>query len=136
VEEFGVHPRGGEDLHRAPVEAVAVDAARCNPGRFVAGIDLLCVSLGIRDSSLQPVAILTRRRQSRWAESRGFRLVSFSTVPFYEGPRAWRRNRYKFDYRVVVEAQSGVRREGWLLEDRPFLDLGRPKYEVQWDDVS
>jgi hypothetical protein len=80
--------------------------------------------------------ILTRRRLSRWAESRGFRLVSFSTVPFYEGPRAWRRNRYKFDYRVVVETQSGVRREGWLLEDWPFLELGSPKYEVQWDDVS
>ena len=118
--------------HRAfALVTVAIDSARCNPARFVAGIDLLCISLGIRDSSLQPV-----RRLSRWAESRGFRLVSFSTVPFYDGPRAWRRSRYKFDCRVVVETQSGVRREGWLLEDWPFLDLGRPTYEVRWDDVS
>jgi hypothetical protein len=80
--------------------------------------------------------ILTRRRLLRWAESRGFRLVSFSTVPLYEGPRAWRRNIYQFDYRVVVETQSGVRREGWLLEEWPFLNLGHPTYEVQWDDVS
>src|SRR5262245_37861229 len=56
IVEFGLSPRGGEDLYRAPVEAVAIDAARCNPGRVVAGIDLLCVSPGIRDSSLQPVA--------------------------------------------------------------------------------
>jgi hypothetical protein len=84
--------------------------------------------------NLSPV--LTRRRLSRWATSSGFRLVSFSTVPFYDGPRAWQRNRYKCDYRIVVETQSGVRREGWLLEDWPFLDLGRPTYEVQWDEVS
>jgi len=36
----------------------------------------------------------------------GFRLVSLSTVPFYEGPRAWPRNRYKFDYRFGVETRS------------------------------
>ena len=84
--------------------------------------------------NLSPV--LTRRRLTRWAASNGFRLVSFSTVPFYDGPRAWRRNRYKNDYRIVVETQAGVRREGWLLEDWPFLDLGRPTFEVHWDEVS
>ena len=80
--------------------------------------------------------VLTRRRLTRWAESRGLRLVSFSTVPPWEGPRAWQRNRYMCDYRIVVETRSGTRREGWLLEDWPFLDLGRPSFEVRWDDVG
>jgi hypothetical protein len=38
------------------------------------------------------------------------------------------------DYRVVVEEASGRRRAGWLLENWPFLDLGHPDYQLEWDD--
>jgi hypothetical protein len=79
-------------------------------------------------------SILTRRRLQRWAASRGVRLVEYSTVPFWSGPRAFRRTRYQVDYRVVVEEASGRRRAGWLLENWPFLDLGHPDYQLEWDD--
>jgi hypothetical protein len=78
--------------------------------------------------------ILGRRRIQRWAAARQLRLIEFSTTPIWRGPRAWQRNRYQLDYRILVEDASGRRREGWLLENWPFLDLGRPDYEVLWDD--
>jgi len=103
-------------------------------GRFVAGAGLLCRFV-CRGDSYNLSTVLTRRRLARCAESQGLRLVSFSSTPSWKGPRAWRRNRYKVDYRIVVETRSGLRREGWLLEDWPFLNLGRPEFEVQLDDV-
>jgi hypothetical protein len=80
--------------------------------------------------------ILARRRLERWAAARQLHLIEFNTTPFWRGPRAWRRNRYQWDYRILVEDSSGRRREGWLLENWPFLNLGHPDYEVRWDDDS
>src|SRR5262249_56007062 len=65
--------------------------------------------------------ILTRRRLSRWAESRGFRLVSFSTVPFYEGPRASLRQRYKFDHPLVPQPHPAPPPQSQLLQHCPRL---------------
>jgi hypothetical protein len=77
--------------------------------------------------------ILTRRRLERWARSQGLHLIESRTMPIWEGPRAWRRNRYKWNHRIVVEDSQGRRREGWLFEDQRFLNLGRPDYRVEWD---
>lgn len=95
---------------------------------FFAGL----IVFGVLIYLLSP--ILARRRIERWAISQRLRLLDFRTAPIWDGPRAWTRNRYKLDYRIVVEDSAGRRREGWLLENWPFLDLGRPNYQVLWDD--
>ena len=76
--------------------------------------------------------ILARRRLERWAASHRLRLIEFSAQPFWKGPRAWRSTQYQSEYHVVVETAQGERRAGALLENWPFLYLGRPSYQVEW----
>lgn len=92
------------------------------------------VSLGVVGVLLYSIApILTRRRIERWARSQGLRLLECRTMAAWEGPRAGRRNRYQWDHRIAVDDSQGRRREGWLFEDQPFLNLGRTEYRVEWD---
>jgi hypothetical protein len=77
--------------------------------------------------------ILARRRIKRWAASHRLHLIEFSSMPFWKGPRALRSTQYQSEYHIVVETADGVRREGALLENWPFLYLGGPSYEVEWD---
>ena len=102
--------------------------------RFVSGQRLAFIgsllAFGVAIYVVSP--ILARRRLERWAASHRLHLIEFSTMPFWKGPRAWRSTRYQSEYHIVVETVEGVRREGDLLENWPFLYLGGPSYEVEW----